>query len=383
MNRPIYLDHHATTPLDPRVREELLPFLGEKLGNASSRSHLFGHEAAAAVETARSRVATLLGAQPEEIVFTSGATEANNLALQGSVRAWGDSGGHVVTTAIEHAAVLEPCRALAEEGAELTVVGVEASGLVDPSAVLAAVTDRTRLVSVMAANNEVGTVQPVAEIARACRERGVRLHCDGAQAVGRMPVDVEALGVDLLTLSAHKFHGPKGVGALWIRRGMAGPRIRPLVHGGGQERGLRPGTLDVPAIVGLGRAAEIAGSEMPAETLRLRRLRDRLEGRLAALPGTRINGARESRLAGSLSLTFEGLDTEELLLAVPGVACSTGAACSSESAAPSHVLKALGLGRREIAGTLRLCLGRFTTEEDVDEAADRLLAGAASLRGLT
>lgn len=381
---PIYLDHHATTPVDPRVVEAMHPFFGEDYGNAASRTHAFGWRAEAAVEDARERLAAALGA-PEAagLVFTSGATESNNLALQGiAARARGTP--HVVTAATEHPAVLDPCRALARRGVEVTVLPVDAAGLVDPAAVADAITERTALVSVMAANNETGVLGPLAEIGAVCSERGVPFHTDAAQAFGKEPLDVEALGVDLVSISGHKLYGPKGVGALWVRSRKGGRRIRlaPLLHGGGHERGLRAGTVPVPLVVGLARAAELALAEREEESERLQGLRDALLRRLREeVGGVEVNGHPTRRLPGSLNVSIEDAPADALLAAVgAGLAISTGSACSSATPEPSPVLRALGLSEARIRTAIRIGLGRFTTAEEVDRAAERLSAEVRRLR---
>ncbi len=377
---PIYLDCHATTPLDPRVLEAMLPSFTRDFGNASSRQHAFGWKAEAAVKAARETVAAAIGASPREVVFTSGATESNNLALFGVSRALAPKGRHLVTTAVEHSAVLDPCRQLVREGFEVDVVGVDRDGKVSVDSVAAALRPDTVLVSVMAANNEVGTLQPLAEIGALCKERGVLLHTDAAQAFGKVPLDVEALGVDLMSLSAHKLCGPKGVGALYVRAARPRVTLEPLLFGGGHERGLRSGTLDVPGIVGLGAAARIAVEEREAEAGRVARLRDRLHELLAAaVPGVELNGPAEGRLPGNLNLRFPGVDGEALTLEVRDVAFSTGAACSSASREPSHVLLALGLSEAQARSSVRFGLGRFTTEGEVEEAARRVAEGVARL----
>ncbi|QDV36860.1 cysteine desulfurase family protein [Tautonia plasticadhaerens] len=375
----IYLDNHATTRVDPRVVEAMLPYFTERYGNASSASHAFGWEAGDAVDRAREQVAGLIGAEPPEIVFTSGATEANNLAIKGTARAHRGQGGHLVCSAVEHRAVLDPMRRLArEEGWSLSVVPCDPDGRISPEAVAEAITDRTALVSVMAANNEVGTINPIREIGRLCRERGVTFHTDASQAVGKIPVDLEEVGADLLSLTAHKFHGPKGIGALFVRRRGARARLVSLVDGGGHERGLRSGTLPVPLIVALGRAAELAAEEGPSDAIRMARLRDRLEDSIRNLledQGIRRHGREADRLPNNLSLGFEGVEGEALLMAIRGVAASPGAACSSAEPGPSHVLRAMGVGERLAGATLRFGLGRFTTEGEVDRAG-RLIAEA-------
>ena len=385
--RPVYLDHQATTPLDPRALEAMLPWLTGDFGNAASRQHAYGWAAESAVAAAREEIAAALGAAPAEVVFTSGATESNNLAILGAARAGRSRGGHVVTSAAEHRAVLDPCRQLEAEGFEVTVLVPDATGRVDAAAVAAALTGETVLVSIMAANNEVGTLNPVAEIAALCAERGVLFHTDAAQAFGKVPLDVSA-GVGLASLSAHKVHGPKGVGALYAR---SRPRVplSPLVFGGGHEKGLRSGTLNVPAIVGFGAAVKIARREGEAERLRLAGLRDRLDGAIrGAFDGVRLNGHPSERLPGNLNLSFEGVDGERLISSLRDLAVSSGSACTTASAEPSHVLRALGVPEALAKATLRFGLGRFTTAAEVDFAAAtvvdtvrRLRAERASLRG--
>ncbi len=374
---PIHLDHHATTPCDPRVVAAMRPFWSEEFGNPASASHAFGWRAEAAVEQAREEIARAIGAaDPREIVFTSGATESDNLALQGVLRARGAGGAHLVTAATEHPAVLDTARALAKQGTALTVLPVDGEGRVDPDAVARALARETALVSVMAANGEIGTLAPLAEIAAHCRARGVLFHSDAAQAVGKIPLDVEALGIDLLSLSAHKLYGPKGVGVLYVRRRRAsGERIAlaPLLHGGGQERGMRSGTLPAALIVGFARAVSLAVAERSAEAERLVRLRERMLARLRERAGgLALNGALAARLPGNLNVAFEGVSADAVIARLPDVALSTGSACSSAKPKPSHVLTALGLAPARIAGSLRIGLGRFTTEAEVDRAADRI-----------
>ena len=375
--KPIYLDHHATTPCDPRVLAAMQPYWSEDFGNPASASHAFGWRAEAAVENAREEIARAIGAaDPREIVFTSGATESDNLALQGVLRARGLAGTHLVTTATEHPAVLDTARALAKQGASLTVLPVDAEGRVDPAEIARALTRDTALVSVMAANGEIGTLAPLAEIAALCSERGVAFHSDGAQAVGKIALDVEALGIDLLSLSSHKLYGPKGIGALYVRRRRrSGERLAlaPILHGGGQERGMRSGTLPAPLVVGFARAVSLAVAEQPAESARLGQLRDRLLGQLTELAGgVQLNGAASPRLAGNLSVAFDGISADAVITRLPDVALSTGSACSSAKPEPSHVLAAIGLAPARIAASLRIGLGRFTTEAELDRAAQRI-----------
>lgn len=385
MGKTVYMDHHATTPVDPRVLEHMLPYFSEKFGNAASRTHRFGWDAEAAVESARDSVAKLLGARPREIVFTSGATESDNLAIKGVVEWYRDRGDGVITAATEHRAVLDTCRALERAGrARVTVLPVDRHGLVDPDDLRRAIDERTVLVSIMHANNEIGTIAPIEEYAAICRERGVLFHTDATQSVGRIPIDVEAMGVDLLSCSAHKIYGPKGCGALYVRGREPRVRLVPLIHGGGHERGLRSGTLNVPAIVGFGAACEIAAAEMEVEQRRLAALRDRLyAGILDRLEGVRLNGHPDKRLAGNLHLTFEGVEGESLLMALDDVAVSSGSACTSATLEPSHVLRAIGVPEDEAHGSVRFGLGRFNTEEEVDYVVDRVCAEVERLRRLS
>lgn len=381
----IYLDHHATTPVDPAVVQAMLPYFGELFGNPSGRQHSFGREAFEAVEESRGSLAALIGAEPGDIVFTSGATESNNLALRGVARAAGDKRRHLVVTAIEHAAVLEPARTLEKEGFEVTRVGVGPEGVVSAADVAAAVRPDTLLVSVMAANNEVGTLQPVEEVGRLCRERGVLFHTDAVQAVGRIPVDVDEWHADLLSLSAHKMYGPKGVGALYVRRSRS-PRVRlqPQAEGGGQEKGLRSGTLNVPGIVGFGAAARLAQDALSAgEPERLRLLRDRLlAGLRARVDGVEVNGAPAPRLPGNLHVSIFRAEAETLILSLGGhIALSSGAACAEAGGKGSHVLRALGLSDERIYTALRFGLGRYNTEAEVDAVVAALGEAVAAARG--
>jgi cysteine desulfurase len=359
----VYLDHAATTPVDPRVLAAMLPFFSEKAGNASS-IHGFGQETRAAAEEARAATAALIGARPSEIVFTSGATEADNLAVLGVASATEGRGRHIVTSAIEHHAIVESCRYLQERGYEVTSVPVDGRGIVDPDQVEQAFRSDTVLVSLMAANNEIGTLQPVAEVGRIARGRGIPVHTDATQMVGALPVRVDEMCVDLLSLSAHKRYGPKGVGALYVRTGTP---LRPTQHGGSHERGRRGGTENVPGIVGLGAALRIAGQEMEAEGARLRALRDRMIREALEIPGAHLNGDPERRLPNNVNLSFEGTDSQSLVIGLDlhGIATSSGSACTSGSMEPSHVLLALGLPGDLAAGAVRLTLGRGTTDDDV------------------
>jgi len=383
LETPIYLDHHATTPCDPRVVDAMLPWFTESFGNPSSATHRFGWAAEAAVEDARERLARAIGAgDPREIVFTSGTTESDNLALLGVARAaGGPAGGHVVTSAVEHPAVLDACQALEREGCAVTVVPVDGLGRVDPGDVAAALTERTRLVSVMAANGEIGVLEPLAEIGAVCRERGVLFHTDAAQALGKIPIDVDALGVDLLSMCAHKLYGPKGVGLLYVRERRPRIRLEPLLHGGGHERGRRSGTLPVPLVVGFARAVELCLEDMPAEAERITALRERLrEGLVAALPDARVNGDPERRLPGNLNVCFPGAEADALIAALKDVALSAGSACASASGEPSHVLRAIGLSDSAARASLRFGLGRSSTQEQIDRVVQRVVEEVRALR---
>ncbi len=378
---PIYLDNHATTRTDPRVVEAMLPFFLDEYGNAASSAHRFGWAAADAVDRAREQVATSLGVEASGIVFTSGATESNNLALKGLARGSSGAGrSHLITAASEHRAVLDPMKRLAREGFDLTIVGCDGQGLVDPDRVAAAITDKTLVVSVMTANNEVGAINPIAEIGRICRARGVFVHTDAAQAVGKIPVVDLVEHVDLLSLSAHKLYGPKGIGALYVNR-QRGMKLLPLFDGGGHERGLRSGTLPVPLVVGLGAAVAIADRERPAEAERILILRERLKTALERLiPATRVNGPAANRLPGNLNMSFQDVDGGALLMTLRDLAVSSGSACSSTEPEPSHVLTAMGLDEETARASLRFGLGRFTTADEVDRAAQAVAIAVAALR---
>ena len=376
--RPIYLDHHATTPVDPAVVAAMLPYFTEKFGNPSSRQHLFGQEAHAAVEEARAHVARLIGAEAGDIVFTSGATESDNLAVRGAAQAAGAHGRHLVVSAIEHAAVLEPARRLEGQGFEVTVVAAGSDGIVAADDVARALRPDTLLVSVMAANNEIGTIQPIAEIGRLCRERGILFHSDAVQAIGRVPFHVDESGTDLVSISAHKMYGPKGVGALYVRRARR-PRIRlqPQAEGGGQEKGLRSGTLNVPGIVGLGEAARLAAEAIAAgEPQRIAALRDRLlAGLRARIEGVEVNGSMERRLPGNLHVSIARAEAETLILSLGGgIAISSGAACAEAGGKGSHVLRAVGLADERVYTALRFGIGRFNDVREIDDAVEALAA---------
>ena len=377
---PIYLDYQATTPVDPRVLELMLPYFSEKFGNPGSATHSFGREAAAACERAREQVASLIGAEAREIVFTSGATESNNIAIKGAGYFARDGRRHILTAATEHKCVLESCKALAAEGFRLTVLPVEPNGLVDLARLAAALSDDTLLVSIMAVNNEIGVIQPLAEIGELCRAHGAYFHTDAAQAAGKIPLDVEDMAIDLMSISGHKLYGPKGVGALYVRRR---PRVRlaPLMSGGGQERGLRSGTLPAALCVGLGAASEISAAEMAAEAERLKSLRERLRCSLAAkVPGLALNGDLARRIPGNLNLAFPGVDAEVLMARLKDIALSSGSACTSASIEPSYVLRALGLEDAVARASLRIGLGRFTDTAEIDYAVEAIAAAVDQLR---
>jgi cysteine desulfurase len=384
MNLPIYMDNHATTPVDPRVLEAMLPYFTRAFGNAASSTHVFGREAAAAVERARQQIARLINAKPQEIVFTSGATESDNLAIKGVAwmyRQAGKPANHIVTLPTEHKAVLDSCRRLEKEGFEVSYVPVGTDGLVDVGELGGAIGEGTVLVSVMAANNEIGVLQPIREIGALCRERGVLFHSDAVQAVGKVPVDVQAMNVDLMSITAHKIYGPKGVGALYVRNRKPGMRLAPLIDGGGHELGMRSGTLNVSGIVGLGKACELCMQEMAEESKRLTALRDRLkDGIQSRLEGVHVNGDRERRLPQNLNLSFDGVEGEELLTGLDGVAVSSGAACRSSATESSHVLRAMGLGEDRAQSSIRFGLGRFNNQEEVDYVIDRIVETVKGLR---
>ena len=382
MPDPIYLDYSATTPVDPRVAQAMWPWLVEKFGNPASRSHAYGWAAEEAVENARAQVAALINADPREIVWTSGATEANNLAIKGAAQFLASRGRHIITVKTEHKSVLDTARELERLGFSATFLDVDADGLVDPQAVAEAIRPDTTLVSMMIVNNETGVVQDVAAVARICRARGVLLHCDAVQAIGKLPVDVEAIGCDLLTMSAHKIYGPKGIGALYVRRK---PRVRiePQIHGGGHERGMRSGTLPVHQIVGMGEALRLAREEMPAEIERVRALRERLHAGLSTLDEVYVNGSLEHRIAHNLNLSFAFVEGESLIMGCKGIAVSSGSACTSASLEPSYVLRAMGRSDELAHSSIRFTLGRFTTEAEIDAAIAEVKGCVQRLRELS
>ncbi|HIK57447.1 MAG TPA: IscS subfamily cysteine desulfurase [Synechococcales cyanobacterium M55_K2018_004] len=380
-NRPIYLDAHATTPVDPMVLEAMLPYFTQHFGNAASKTHQYGWEAEAAVKQARECLAAAIHAEPEEIVFTSGATEANNLAIKGVAESYFTKGRHIITVATEHNAVLDPCGYLRSLGFELTILPVQPDGLISLDDLEKAIRPDTILVSVMAANNEIGVLQPIAEIGQICRSHGVIFHTDAAQAIGKIPLDVQAMQIDLMSLTAHKIYGPKGIGALYVRRRDPRVNLAAQLHGGGHERGMRSGTLYTPQIVGFAKAVEMGLEEMKDEANRLRGLRDHLLRQLQTVGGIHLNGHPTQRLPGNLNICVEGVDGQALLLGLqPAVAVSSGSACSSAKVAPSHVLKALGRSDELAYASLRFGLGRYTTGKEIDRAADVAIATIQALR---
>jgi cysteine desulfurase len=381
---PIYLDHHATTPLDPRVLEAMMPFFTERFGNAASKNHAFGREAHRAVEAAREVLASFINARPQDICFTSGATESVNLAIKGLFHAGGKTPQHFITVVTEHPAVLDSFRRIESEGAEVTRLPVNSQGMLDPAQVAGTIRPDTKMAVVMAANNEIGVIQPLREIGAVCRERHIFFMTDAAQALGNIPLDVQALNIDLLACSAHKLYGPKGIGALYCRRGNPKVPLAPMMDGGGHERGLRSGTLNVPGIVGLAKAVEISLQEMQTGQARLRALRDILWQALKeGISGLRINGHPDQRLAGNLNVCIPGIVSETLIIALAAeVAISTGSACTTAAVEPSHVLKALGLSSDEARASVRIGLGRHTTRAEVEHAAHAIVKEVARLRGL-
>jgi cysteine desulfurase len=382
-DQPIYLDYQATTPMDPRVLEAMMPYFTHQFGNPHSRSHSYGWEAEEGVEKARGQVAKLIGADEKEVIFTSGATESNNLAIRGVAEFYKDRKNHIVTTVTEHKCVLDTCRHLEQSGFEVTYLPVQKNGLIDLDALRAAVTDKTVVVSVMAVNNEIGVIQPLAEIGKICREKKAFFHTDAAQAVGKIALDVEAMNIDLMSISGHKIYGPKGIGALYVRRK---PRVRlvPLIVGGGQERGFRSGTLPTPLCVGLGEAAEIAMNEMEGEAKRLAKLQTRmLKGLQDRLPEIFVNGDLEHRIPGNLNISFAYVEGESLMMGIKNLAVSSGSACTSASLEPSYVLRALGVEEELAHTSLRIGLGRFTTEHEVDTAVDELVRHVKKLREMS
>ena len=381
---PIYLDYHATTPMDERVLEAMLPYFREHFGNAASRNHAFGWVAEEAVEKARKQIASLINANPKEIVFTSGATESNNLAIKGVAEMYAEKGNHIITAATEHKAVLDTCKRLEKRGCRVTYLPVRPDGLIDLDQLRDSITDKTILVSIMYGNNEIGTIQDIRTIGQICHEKGVLFHTDATQAVGKIPVDVIADNIDLLSCTAHKMYGPKGAGALYVRRKNPRVQLTAQMDGGGHERGMRSGTLNVPGIVGFGKAAELCQQLMPEEMPRLQRLRDRLkDGILAELDEVYINGTMERRLPHNLNMSFAYVEGESLLMGINDIAVSSGSACTSATLEPSYVLKALGAGDDLAHSSIRFGLGRFTTEEEIDYTIGKVVEVVKKLRELS
>ncbi len=384
MKLPIYMDYHATTPLDPKVLEAMMPYLTTQFGNAASRSHSFGWEAEEAVEKGRNQIAQLIGANSKEIVFTSGATESINLAIKGAAEMYREKGNHLITLSTEHKATLDCMKFLEKAGYSVTYLGVDKTGKVDLEVLKSAITDKTLLISILHGNNEIGTLQPIAEIGKIAKERGVLFHVDGAQTFGKLPINVVEMGIDLLSMSAHKVYGPKGIGALYIRR--ANPRVRlsPVIHGGGHERGFRSGTLNVPSIVGFGKAAEIAGQTMAEEAKRLTQLRERLhKGICSRLDEVYLNGHPVDRLPNNLNLSFAYVEGEAMMMGLKEIAVSSGSACTSASLEPSYVLRAIGVGEELAHTSIRFGLGRFSTPEEVDYVIERVVETVSKLRDMS
>tara|TARA_R110000868_G_scaffold189695_2_gene432983 strand:- start:28658 stop:29869 length:1212 start_codon:yes stop_codon:yes gene_type:complete len=383
MKKPIYLDYQATTPTDPRVVEAMNPYWFDMPGNPHSRTHQFGWDAEVATEKARKQIADVIGADPREIVFTSGATESNNMALKGAAEFYGAKGKHIITVVTEHKCVLDSCRHLAEQGFDITYLPVKSNGLLDLDVLKNAIREDTIIVSVMHANNEIGVIQDIGAIGAICKEHGVKFHTDCAQSFGKLPIDVNEMNIDCMSISSHKVYGPMGMGALYVSR-KPRMRVRPIIHGGGQERGMRSGTLPTPLIVGFGEAAEIAAKEMVAENARLLKLRDKIIDTIqAAIPHVFLNGDREQRLAGNLNLSFAYVEGESLMMSIKDLAVSSGSACTSASLEPSYVLRALGLSDDMAHTSIRIGIGRFTTEEEVDFALETILAQVQKLRDMS
>jgi len=381
LEKPIYLDNHATTPVDERVLGTMLPYFKGQFGNAASRTHTFGWDAEDAVDKAREQIANLINAQPKDIIFTSGATESDNLAIKGVVAA--AKNPHIITQATEHHAVLDPCRALERHGVEITIITVDQYGVVTPGAVAEAITENTALVSIMTASNEIGTLQTISEIGAICRDKDIYFHTDAAQSIGKLPIDIEAMDIDLLSISAHKLYGPKGIGALYVR---SRPRVRLIgqMDGGGHEKGMRSGTLNVPGIVGLGEACEIAQKEMDSEAKKCQQLRDYLQERLfSALDQIVLNGHPEQRLPGNLNISFASVEGESLLMGLRDIALSSGSACTSASLEPSYVLKAVGVSDDMAQSSIRFGIGRFNNEQEIDYAAKRVIEEVNRLREIS
>ena len=384
MKLPIYLDNHSTTPCDPRVVEVMLPYFTEKFGNAASRNHSFGWEAEEGVEHARKQIAQLIHADPKEIIFTSGATESDNLALKGIVEMYREKGDHIITSSTVHRAVIDTAKYLEKKGVSVTFLPVDKTGMVSPDDVRNAITDKTILISIMLANNEIGTINPVREIGKVAKEKGIIFHCDATQGVGKIPVDVQEMGIDLMSFTSHKIYGPKGIGALYVRRKAPRVRLEPMIHGGGHERGMRSGTLAVPLIVGFGKACELCEQEIPTESIRMAKMRDRLqEGIMGAMEEVYLNGHPTERLPGNLNISFAYVEGEALLMGVKEIALSSGSACTSATLEPSYVLRALGVGSDLAHSSIRFGLGRFTTDEEIEYTIDRMIKAVNHLREMS
>ncbi|MDR4460767.1 MAG: IscS subfamily cysteine desulfurase [Nitrospirales bacterium] len=384
MKLPIYLDNHSTTPCDPRVLEMMLPYFTEKFGNAASRNHSFGWEAEEAVEIARKQIAHLIHADAKEMIFTSGATESDNLALQGVVEMYREKGNHIITSSTEHRAVIDTAKYLEKKGVKVTFLPVDKAGMVSPDDVRNAITDQTILISIMMANNEIGTINPVAAIGKVAKEKGVLFHCDATQGVGKIPVNVQEMGIDLMSFTAHKIYGPKGVGALYVRRKAPRVRLEAMMYGGGHERGMRSGTLAVPLIVGFGKACELCEQEMSTESVRMAKMRDRLqEGIMKSMDEVYLNGHPTERLPNNLNISFAYVEGEALLMGVKEIALSSGSACTSATLEPSYVLRALGVGSDLAHSSIRFGLGRFNTDEEVEYTIDRMVKAVTHLREMS
>lgn len=385
MKLPIFMDNHSTTPMDPRVLEAMVPYFVEKFGNSASRNHAFGWEAEEAVENARKQIARTIHADSKEIVFTSGATESDNLAIKGVVEMYHEKGDHIITSSTEHRAVLDTCKALeSKRGVKVTYLPVDKAGMVKPEDVRNAITDKTILITIMMANNEIGTINPIKDIGKIAKEKGILFHCDATQGVGKIPVDVQDMGIDLMSFSAHKLYGPKGVGALYVRKKAPRVRIAAQMDGGGHERGMRSGTLPVPLIVGFGKAVELCEQEMPTESKRLSAMRDRLQTAITSkLEEVYLNGHSTQRLPNNLNLSFAYVEGESLLMGLKEIALSSGSACTSATLEPSYVLRALGVGSDLAHSSIRFGLGRFNTDEEVDYTAKRIIEVVTKLREMS
>ncbi|MCO4781373.1 MAG: IscS subfamily cysteine desulfurase [Candidatus Cloacimonetes bacterium] len=384
MEKLIYMDNHATTPMDPRVLEAMMPYFCEKFGNAASKNHAFGWEADEVVKNSRQLIAKSIGAKELEFVFTSGATESNNLAITGVARMYKEKGNHIITVVSEHKAVLDTCDALTHEGFEITYLGVDENGMISLEELKNSITDKTILVSVMHANNEIGVVQPIKEVGAICKEHDVLFHTDATQAIGKVRIDVNEMNIDLLSMSAHKIYGPKGIGGLYVRRRKPRVRLSPLIHGGGHERGMRSGTLNTPSIVGFAKAIELADKELEAENERTSKLRDKLQTALSTrIDHTKINGKLDARLPGNLNISFHYVEGEGLMMAMPEICVSSGSACTSSSLEPSYVLQAMGIPDVLCHSSIRFGIGRFTTEEEVDAVIEKVVQSVNKLRDLS